>query len=67
MKWTGTILCLLGIGLTSWNVYPINLWFGFIGSACWTYAGIVARDWPLILVEGIAVAVYLLGIGRSIG
>lgn len=66
MKWLGTALCLLGIALTSLNVYPINLWFGLIGSALWTYAGFTAKDNPLILVEGVAVAMYAFGIAKSI-
>jgi len=32
MKWTGTGLCLIGIALTSLNIYPLNLWFGLVGS-----------------------------------
>lgn len=62
MKWTGTILCLIGIGLTSLNIYPLNLLFGFIGSFLWTVEGLVAKDWALFTVEAVAVAMYLGGI-----
>jgi nifR3 family TIM-barrel protein len=31
-KWTGTALCLIGIALTSLNIFPLNLWFGLVGS-----------------------------------
>ena len=62
IKWTGTILCLIGIALTSFNVYPLNILFGLVGSGLWTYAGILQRDLPLILVEVVAVALYLAGI-----
>lgn len=66
MKWLGTALCLLGIALTSLNVYPINLWFGLIGSAIWTYAGFIAKDNPLTLVEGVAVVMYAFSIAKSV-
>jgi hypothetical protein len=62
MKWSGTVLCLVGIALTSLNIYPLNLYFGFIGSLLWTVAGIQQKDYPLIIVEFIAVLMYLYGI-----
>jgi len=62
IKWLGTTLCLVGIGLTSLNVYPLNLLFGLIGSALWTLAGILQQDAPLVLVELVAAVMYLLGI-----
>jgi len=62
IKWTGTALCLIGIALTSFNVYPINILFGLVGSGLWTYAGILQRDIPLILVEAVAVVLYFAGV-----
>ena len=62
IKWTGTILCLTGICLTSFNVYPLNIFLSLIGSGLWTWAGIQQNDAPLTLVEGVAVALYLTGV-----
>jgi hypothetical protein len=62
IKWLGTILCLLGIALTSFNIYPANILFGFIGSALWTLAGFMQRDVPLLLVEFVAVVLYFGGL-----
>lgn len=64
MRWTGTILCLIGIGLTSYNIYPLNLLFGAIGSFLWTVEGWIAKDWALVVVELVAVLIYLGGILR---
>ena len=61
LKWSGTILCLIGIALTSLNIYPINIVFGFVGSGLWTLAGIIQRDLPLFLVEFVATVMYLAG------
>lgn len=61
-KWTGTIICLLGIGLTSFNYYPSNIYFGLIGSGLWALAGIAQKDYALFLVEFVAVAMYAAGI-----
>ena len=62
IKWVGTLLCLTGICLTSFNVYPINIILSVIGSMLWTWAGWVQRDIPLFLVEAVAVGIYLAGI-----
>ena len=62
VKWLGTILCLTGICLTSFNVYPLNIFLSLIGSGLWTWAGIKQNDAPLTLVEGVAVALYLTGV-----
>lgn len=61
-KWAGTILCLLGIGLTSLNIYPLNLLFGLTGSFLWTMVGLRTKDHALFVVEAVAVAMYLGGI-----
>lgn len=62
LKWWGTGLCLFGILLTSFNVYPANLVFGLVGSALWARAGWETDDAPLVLVEAAAVAMYLAGL-----
>jgi hypothetical protein len=62
VKWLGTLLCLVGIALTSFNVYPLNILFGFVGSGLWTMAGILQNDAPLVLVEAVATVIYLAGL-----
>lgn len=62
LKWLGTILCLIGIALTSFNIYPLNILFGLIGSGLWTVAGYVQDDTPLVLVEGVATGLYAFGV-----
>jgi hypothetical membrane protein len=60
-KWIGTILCLIGILLTSFNIYPINIYFGLLGSAVWALVGIYQEDIPLFVVEFVAVLFYVAG------
>ena len=62
IKWLGTFLCLTGIALTSFNVYPTNIVLSLIGSALWTYAGWAQKDTPLFLVEAVAVVMYTAGV-----
>ena len=62
IKWLGTIICLLGIGLTSFNYYPANIYFGLIGSSLWALAGLAQKDYALFLVEFVAVVMYAAGV-----
>jgi hypothetical protein len=62
IRWSGTVLCLIGIALTSLNIYPLNLLFGLVGSFLWTIQGYLYRDNALLLVELVAVLMYLAGI-----
>ena len=62
LKWTGTTLCLLGIALTSLNIYPLNIFIGFIGSLLWAIAGYIQDDKALLVVEAVAVLLYLAGL-----
>jgi hypothetical protein len=61
-KWVGTSICLLGILLTALNIYPANLFLGFIGSVIWATAGYALDDNPLFVVEVVAVFFYAGGI-----
>ena len=62
LRWLGTFLCLAGIALTSLNIFPLNLFFGFTGSFLWSVVGIRQKDYALFVVESVAVLMYLYGI-----
>jgi hypothetical protein len=62
IRWSGTILCLIGIALTSLNIYPLNLLFGLVGSFLWTVQGYLYRDNALLVVELVAVLMYMVGL-----
>ena len=60
-KWFATCLCLAGIALTSFNIYPLNIILSGVGSALWAWAGWKQRDNPLLIVELVAVVFYISG------
>jgi hypothetical protein len=60
-KWVATCLCLIGIALTSYNIYPMNIVLSAGGSAMWAWAGWKQRDNPLLIVEVVAVFFYISG------
>lgn len=62
MRWAGTVAYLIGMVLTSLNVYPVNLVFGALGGTLWAAVGIAWKDRALILVEVAAAGIYLAGL-----
>jgi len=60
-KWVATCLCLIGIALTSYNIYPMNIVLSAVGSVMWAWAGWKQRDNPLLIVEVVAVFFYISG------
>ena len=53
---------MIGIALTSLNIYPLNLVFGLVGSFLWTVQGYLYRDNALLVVELVAVLMYMAGL-----
>ena len=62
MKWAGTSTYLVGMVLTSLNIYPLNLVFGALGGILWCLVGIKAKDSALIVVEAASAGIYLFGL-----
>jgi len=62
LKRVGTILCIVGMFLTAFNVYPINIVFSGIGSSMWAAVGFGTRDKDLFVVEITAVAFAISGL-----
>ena len=64
VKWASSIVIIVGMILSSLNVYPINLYVHTVGVAGWLWVGFLWHDRALILLNGIAIAVFVLGIGN---
>ena len=62
IKWVGTALCVVGMGLTAFNIYPINLLFAGLGSAIWMWVGDKQGDEALFAVEFVAVSLAMCGL-----
>jgi hypothetical protein len=60
-KWLGTISYLIGMTLTAFNIYPINIVMSTIGALLWTHAAWVTKDKPLLMLEIVTIVVYGVG------
>ena len=64
IKWISSFFIILGMIFTSLDValFPINLFFHLIGVSGWLVVGMLWHDRSLILLNGIAVTIFLMGI-----
>ena len=64
IEWSLTALLIVGVALTSFNVYPINLWVCVCGNIGWIYLAWTWRKWSLLVVQLIITVIYILGISK---
>tara|TARA_X000001388_G_scaffold25412_1_gene17727 strand:- start:71 stop:316 length:246 start_codon:yes stop_codon:yes gene_type:complete len=62
VKWASSIVLMLGMILTSQNIFPYNLYVHFIGLLGWLYVSIVWNDRALIVVNSVALSIFTNGI-----
>jgi hypothetical protein len=62
IEWLSTVTLIAGVALTSFNVYPLNLWVSLIGNAGWMLLGWMWRKWSLFTLEFVITAIYIVGI-----
>jgi hypothetical protein len=52
VKWTATAVIMAAVALTSGNwLYPWNILLYFIGNILWIWAGVIWRQWPVIITN----------------
>ena len=64
IKWVASLFIIGGMMMTSLDVslFPINLFFHLIGVTGWFVVGMLWHDRSLIVVNGIAMTIFMMGI-----
>ncbi len=62
IKWTSSIILLIGMMLTSMEVNPYNLYLHLTGVSGWFIVGMLWHDRALIVLNAVAIGVFLMGI-----
>jgi hypothetical protein len=62
LKWTGTVLLIVGIYYSSRNVYPLGPTIQLVGGLVWLAAAFVMKDKPLITTNLVMSLVGLSGL-----
>jgi len=62
LEWLITFLLIVGVALTSFNIYPLNLWVSMLGNIGWLYLGYIWKKWSLLVVQLVITAIYIIGL-----
>jgi hypothetical protein len=62
IKWGASIFIIIGMLMSSLNLFPYNLFLHLIGVSGWFVVGMLWHDRSLIVVNAIAVFIFLSGI-----
>ena len=62
LKWASSIVLIFAMIATTNDLYPWNMFLQFIGVAGWLWVSVIWNDRALIIVNAVAVAIFLNGI-----
>ena len=62
IKWFSSIVLIIGMILTSNNIFPLNLVLHIIGIGGWLIVSMMWNDRALIVINSIGVVIYINGI-----
>jgi len=61
-EWSATAVLMLGVALTAWNIYPLNIYFSLAGNFMWLVVAYIWKKWSLISVQILITILYLSGL-----
>lgn len=61
-EWGSTAILIVGVILTSFNIFPLNIYFSLAGNAGWAIVSIAWRKWSLLVIQGVVSAIYFVGL-----
>ena len=67
IEWGSTAVLIVGVALTAWNIYPLNVWFSLAGNFGWFVVGLIWRKWSLLTIQIIVSIIYLMGLAQHYG
>jgi hypothetical protein len=62
VEWVSTAILIIGVALTAWNIYPLNVYFSLAGNLGWAIIGVMWRKWSLITIQIVVTAIYIAGL-----
>jgi len=66
VEWLATGVFLVSVLLTSFNIYPMNVYVALVANILWLWLGFIWKKWSLITVEAVVVIIYFAGIIKSL-
>lgn len=61
-EWISTFILIVGVTLTAYNIYPLNVYVSILGNAGWLFVSYLWKKWSLGFVQLIITAIYVSGL-----
>lgn len=62
IKWASSIILIIAMMFTAFEISPINMWIANIGFIGWLTVGLLWHDRALIVLNAISLTIYSMGI-----
>lgn len=62
IEWAATITLIIAVGLTSWNVYPANIYMSALGNFLWLLMALHWKKVSLITIQAFILLIYAGGV-----
>lgn len=66
-EWVSTTILIIGVILTAWNIYPLNIYLSLLGNFGWFIVGYIWKKWSLIIIQIILTVIYISGLMHHYG
>jgi hypothetical protein len=62
IEWGSTAILIVGVCLTSFNIFPANIYFSLLGNAGWAIMAVMWKKWSLLVIQVVLSIIYLIGL-----
>ena len=66
IEWSATVTLIIAVALTSWNIYPANIYMSVLGNFLWLLMALYWKKWSLITIQVFILVLYLSGVVKII-
>ena len=67
IEWISTAILIVGVALTAWNIYPLNVWLSLAGNLGWFIVGMIWRKYSLLTIQIVVSIIYVMGLAQHYG
>lgn len=67
LEWGSTAILIVGVALTAYNIYPMNVWFSLAGNFGWFIVGWMWKKYSLMVIQIIVSIIYIMGVFKYYG
>lgn len=66
IEWAATVVLIIGVALTSFNIYPLNVYASALGNMLWLFIAFHWNKKSLIIIQVFILGLYILGMGKHL-